>query len=565
MIRSVGVAYFKQFESKTFELAEHLVLAGPNNSGKTSLLQAIVAWNFARERWRERRKASKGKQRAGVPVTRKDFTAVPLREMNQLWTNGSIALRKDEAELGKAGFPRLLNIRLSGQDSAGQDWSLAFEFRCQSSEQIYVRPEEGYLDQLPRGSEELTVVHVPAFSGIGVAETRYDRPYQDLLIGQGRAGDILRNLLYELSQQRDQSGWTALVKRVQEIFGVTLLAPEYEGRPFILCDYLPGVVGARGKRGLPSLDVAAGGSGFHQVVLLLAFCYARPATVLLLDEPDAHQHVVLQKEVYDLLRRIATERRCQLIVATHSEVIIDGTSPARILSFYGEPHILVSETDREQVREAIRRLTALDLLFAERSPGVLYVEGETEFNLLRAWASVLDHATLPWFRNGPFWHGNQGRNPREARGHFFALRAIREDYRGLLILDGDNRGLPDREVSGEGLVIERWHRYEAESYLHVGAILRWIGAHWPLVVKEAERYLRDQLPPAAFRDSLANVPFWAGTPASKTLLPGLFEACGIPITKQEYYLIAEQMNPEEVHPDVVAKLDSLAHTLGLGT
>lgn len=38
------------------------------------------------------------------------------------------------------------------------------------------------------------MVYVPPFSGIGVQETRYDRPYQDMLIGQGKAGDIMRNL-----------------------------------------------------------------------------------------------------------------------------------------------------------------------------------------------------------------------------------------------------------------------------------------------------------------------------------------------------------------------------------
>lgn len=561
MIHRVGVRYFKQFESQDFDLAEHIVLAGPNNSGKTTLLQAIVAWNLARERWRDRRRLARGKQRAGVPITRKDFTAVPLREMNHLWTNASTALRKTEPELGKPGFPRLMEIELQGTDAENASWALRFEYRCQSSEQIYIRPQEEYLDDLPQGAAELKVVHVPAFSGIGVAETRYDRPYQDLLIGQGRAGDILRNLLLDLHKQPIE--WSALVRDIQDIFGFTLLPPEYEGRPFILCDYVPALVERRGQAGLPALDVASAGSGFHQVLLLLAFFYARPATVLVLDEPDAHQHVVLQKQVYDLLRRVASERRCQLIVATHSEVLIDGTSPDRILSFYGSPHVLLSEVDREQVREAIKRLPAIDLLLAEDSPGILYVEGETDFNLLRAWARVTEHSAKAWFEGKPFWHSNQGRHPREARAHFFALRAVRQDYKGLLILDGDNRGLPEREVTAEGLTIARWSRYESESYLHPAAVLRWVQARWSLFNAKAEAYLRDQLPPAVLRDPLADSAFWVGTPISKTLLPGLFEACGLAVRKQDYHLIAEQMRPDEVHPEVRAKLDAMAEAFGM--
>lgn len=559
MIRRVSVRYFKQFESQDFDLAEHMVLAGPNNSGKTSLLQAIVAWNLARERWR--RRSAGGKQNVGVPVTRKDFTAVPLREMNHLWTNTSTAVRKNEPDVGKPGFPRFMQIELQGTDTAEQPWSLRFDFRCQSTEQIYIRPQDEHMHDIPHGAAELQIVHIPAFSGIGVAETRYDRPYQELLIGQGRAGDILRNLLLDL--HKNTAEWDALVRHVQTIFGFTLLAPEYEGRPFILCDYVPAVLGKRTHSGLPSFDVASAGSGFHQVLLLLAFFYARPATVLLMDEPDAHQHVVLQKQVHDILRRIASERRSQLVVATHSEILIDSTSPDRILSFYGTPHILLTEVDRAQVREAIRRLPAIDILLAEESPGVLYVEGETDFNLLRAWARVTQHQTAAWFEK-PFWHSNQGRHPREARAHFFALRAVRQDYKGLLILDGDDRNMPEREIATAGLTIERWRRYEAESYLHPSAVIRWVENKWgPLFTQQASMYLQDQLPPAALRAPLDDAPFWIATPVSKTLLPALFEACKLAVRKPDYHLIAEQMRPEEVHPEVIAKLDALAAALGL--
>ncbi len=560
MIRQVQLRSFKQFEDQSFALGESVVLAGPNNSGKTTLLQAIGAWRLARDVWRLRRTKGTGKARS-VPITRKDFTAVPLREMNQLWTGGQTAIRRSEPHRGKPGHPRFMEIELHGSDAAGQPWSLCFEFRCQSAEQIYVKPQDDALDRLPQGALDLEIVHVPAFSGIGVAETRYDRPYQELLVGQGRAGDILRNLLLDVSSQAP--AWDELVAHVETIFGFTLLKPEYEGRPHILCDYLPQVARADSHPGLPELDIASAGSGFHQVLLLLAFLFARPATVLLLDEPDAHQHVVLQKQVHDLLRSIASRRGSQLIVATHSEVLIDGTSPERIVSFYGKPHGLTADVEREQLREATKRLPAIDLLLAESSPGVLYVEGETDFNLLRSWARVLDHPLCKWFDHRPFWHANLGRHPREARGHFFALRAVRRDYRAVLLLDGDNRRLPDREVVGEGLEALRWRRYEAESYLHPASVLRWIQNRWPMFLEPAQRFLADQLPPAALRNPLDDAPFWEAAAVSKTLWPGVFEAAHLPIPKSDYYLIAEQMTPAEVHPEVIEKLDAISKALGL--
>src|SRR5262249_5966213 len=159
------------------------------------------------------------------------------------------------------------------------------------------------------------------------------------------------------------------------------------------------------------------------------------------------------------------------------------------------------------------------------------------FNLLRAWAHVLKHPLETWFKKCPFWHRNQGRNPREARGHFFALRAAGRGLPGILLLDGDNRGLPDREVASEGLAIERWTRYEAESYLmYPEALIRFVVSRtMPLSADRARSFLQDQLPPAVYRSPLGDHDFWVNTPVSKTLLPAFFREVQLPLSKAAYY------------------------------
>lgn len=211
-------------------------------------------------------------------------------------------------------------------------------------------------------------------------------------------------------------------------------------------------------------------------------------------------------------------------------------------------------------------LQATEILISERSPGVLYVEGESDFNLLRAWARVLDHPSRRWFEETPFWHSNRGRNPREARAHFFALRAIKPEVRGLLLLDGDNRGLPDREVGADGLTIARWERYEAESYLvHPEALFRYVEQHTlPLFAKAARDFLLDQLPPNVAREPLKHSVFVEVPPASKTLLPGFFGAANLSLPKQEYYIVAEQMQASEIPDEVRKKLDLIADAFGIG-
>jgi hypothetical protein len=239
-------------------------------------------------------------------------------------------------------------------------------------------------------------------------------------------------------------------------------------------------------------------------------------------------------------------------------VLIDNTSPNHILSFYGPPHLLVSDTDRDQVREAIKMLPATEILFSESSPGILYLEGNSDFNLLKAWAEVLGHDLARWFEDSPFWRSNRGRNPREARNHFFALRAIKPKIKGLLILDGDNRNLPDRELTNVGLEIRRWKRYEIESYLiHPAAIGRYIEKDYPILSERAREYLKDELPPAVFRNPLEQHEYLANAPVSKTLLPKLFDHIGISVPKEDYYLLALQMFPDEIPEEVTEMLNAI--------
>ena len=556
MITKVTTRYFKRFENQEFPIESLSLLAGPNNSGKSTLLQAIMVWNLAMQKWWEKKgpgSGSNAKDRPGAPVTRQEFTALPLPSMDQLWTDTHTSLRKDE---GKQGAPRPMVVTLHGNDDAGNTWRFGFELRYSGPEQIHVKPVPDDLPHLETARRRVSVVYVPPFSGIGGNETRLDRPYQDMLIGQGKGGDILRNLLLEVAEAEDGSKWNTLESIVERVFHYRILKPAYAGTPFITCQYLKGTPPGKGLGGFAPLDISTTGSGFHQVILILAFMLARPSSMILLDEPDAHLHVLLQKELYDILRGLCHETKGQLVIATHSEVLIENTSPSQIVSFYRTPRQLASDVDRDQVREALKRVSSLDLLLAENAAGILYLEGTTDFDLLKSWAGVLEHPLKDWFSDLPFWQNNHGRNPKEAKAHFFALKAIRPNIQAILLLDGDNRNLPDRELSTDGLTILRWDRYEAESYLlHPVSLERFIeNEKGPLFAQPAMSYLREQLPPAFFNAPLETSNFLRMEPASKTLLPQLFERADMSLPKSQYFLLAREMRKDELPDEVWEKL-----------
>ena len=457
MIEKVQLKYFKQFKDHSFDLMDRVVLAGPNNAGKTTLLQAIATWHFAFREWQKKRSASRTRPRSAVALTRKQFLSLPVQRFNLLWNDASTALKKDEGGGKGAATPRIMEITLEGRESNGNTWRCTMEFRYANSELVYAKPRDS--NTAPK--DAVKVVYVPSFSGIETEEKVHTTEYQEWLVGQGKPGDIIRNLLAETSDI--PSVWQNLQDDVEEMFGYRLLKPQYKGLPFILSEYLPGIPPKQGYGGFPKLDIASAGSGFLQTLLLLSFFYARPATVFLIDEPDAHLHVILQKQIYDHLRKVAEKRKCQIIVATHSEVILDNTPPDRVISFYGNPHRLMANTERDAVREALKHLTSMDIFLSHRGK-ILYVEDNSDFDILRAWASILDHPLKAWFSD-PFYFPLKGSDVKRAKNHFFALRAVNAPMSGVLILDSDSQKLPEHEVTADGLKVIRWKRYEIERDL----------------------------------------------------------------------------------------------------
>ena len=51
MITRSTISNFKRLETATLELGNAVVLVGPNNSGKTSALQAMTLWEVGWRRW----------------------------------------------------------------------------------------------------------------------------------------------------------------------------------------------------------------------------------------------------------------------------------------------------------------------------------------------------------------------------------------------------------------------------------------------------------------------------------------------------------------------------------
>ena len=545
MIRKVVIRRFKRFDEVSFDLPGHVVLAGPNNMGKTTLLQAIAAWGLALERWKQLNDYQRhGGAYAKAPIARQTFSAVPLRDFGLLWRD-----RIDRE-----------NIEIEIQSVQG--WEITMEFEANSTEQIYVRPKRHVEPSTVRAAK-LDTIFVPPMTGLSTNEHVYQRPMIDQLLGEAKPGEVLRNLLVEAN--RSEEAWEQLETSILRLFGYRLVAPDATGA-YILADYWDG-----GTR----LDIASAGSGFQQVLMLLTFLHTRPASVLLLDEPDAHLHVILQDAIYGELRTVATKKNSQLILATHSEVIINSVDPTELWVMMTTPRPL-GQGEQARLIASLRVLTNTDIMLGTEAPGVLYVEGYTDLEILREWARVLNHPVYQALTTNLFWkqtvaETRPGARGVSARDHYDALKLVRDNLPGLQLIDGDAREeIQSTPITAQGFQRLRWKRYEIESYLvHPGAIARYVekqvgaDAAQPYL-EDLHKHFAESYPPAFLRDPFGDYPYLVSSKARTLLLPPALTAAGLPaVPYTRYHEIAAVMLPEEIHPEVKEKLDLIQKAFNL--
>ena len=102
------------------------------------------------------------------------------------------------------------------------------------------------------------------------------------------------------------------------------------------------------------LDLSSSGRGLQQTLLLLAYMYANPGAVLLLDEPDAHLEILRQRQIYRLLTDMANESGSQIIAASHSEVLLnEAAGRDMVVAFVGPPHRIDGRSGQPSPRSAV--------------------------------------------------------------------------------------------------------------------------------------------------------------------------------------------------------------------
>ena len=399
MLTKLTIRNFKRFGDVEIELGSPVVFIGPNNSGKTSAMQALALWDIGLKRWNEKRSGKTTlEKRPGVTVNRRDLVAIPIPYANLLWRNLHVR------DVGRVdGRQTTSNIRIDlvvEGVTSDRHWTCGLEFDYANEESFYCRPlrrSEGKADermQVPDEAGSTRIAFLPPMSGLAATETRLDRGAVNVRIGEGRTAEVLRNLCFQI-HERETSRWSELFEQIRRLFGSEIDPPRYvPERGEIVMTY---------REQDAKLDLSSAGRGLQQTLLLLAYMYANPGTVLLLDEPDAHLEILRQRQIYRLLTDVARESGSQIIAASHSEVLLNEAAGRDVVvAFVGTPHRI---DDRgSQVLKALREIGFDQYYLAEQARWVLYLEGSTDLSILQAFARRLRHQRALEALERPFVH-----------------------------------------------------------------------------------------------------------------------------------------------------------------
>jgi hypothetical protein len=206
MLTNIRIRNFKRLVDVDMELGQSVVLIGPNNSGKTTALQALALWDIGRRRWSEKRGSKLGKlplkrlptKRPGVTINRNDLLAIPIPVANLLWRN--LHVRDVERSGGKPVTSNvLIDIIVEGVTN-GKSWTCGLEFDYANEESFYCRPlrlADGKLPPrmpVPDEAASVKVAFLPPMSGLAAVEPKLEPGRVNVLIGEGQTAQVLRNL-----------------------------------------------------------------------------------------------------------------------------------------------------------------------------------------------------------------------------------------------------------------------------------------------------------------------------------------------------------------------------------
>lgn len=509
MLTRIALERFRGFRSLSLETRPITVLAGPNSSGKSSILHAVrmgaSGLSMALEESELSPRVSDGRVIVCTDYIVRDHTRLmPIADWHELFTDSevgqgivmSIDLTFDENQAIEN-----LRVDLAYARNAVLKMTISVESggALEAVAGLPRSPNVGkrLRDELRRNAPQ--AVLVPAFYGVTLTEEYRTGAVMHRLLQSGEQSRIIRNLVARL----DGPAFERLNTFLQQSVGARLesrtTAQDAEKVESLKVRFMD-------SNGL--LELSSAGAGLVSLVTLYSALerYRSDraegrAVIFLLDEPEAHLHPKLQGQIGVALAEIASEFGAQLILGTHSVEMINRlgqrddsvlVSVDRASSTPAVP--LTSESEIVSKLGEWCDLTPFASLNFLSSRKILFHEGPTDSDILTRCARVSFRSDDARWREFQRWTfvplsgvDNAGsaavfRNILSPR--FFPALDAKQVVSVIVVLDRDCTRQPQFESSRPekhlAMLDVVWSRYSIESlFLEPQCLAGWLAAALP--------------------------------------------------------------------------------------
>ena len=365
MLKEVKIKNFKNIESLVLKLKRINLLVGGNNSGKTSILQAIqfsvaVAQTIKLQdvKWRK-----EGLVKRSILPT--ELVYSPLREVSALVRGGEL----------KQGEKYTMTMQLNDEELGTTYISVA---RGKNINVLATLQGKAFGETLQSMENPYSIL-VPGLAGIPYFEEFKSESIVRKAAARGDANNVFRNVLWLL--RNDKAGWEKFVQHLEIIFPGTGINVNFN-------DKVDDNIKVTIKTSNSELPIDAVGTGVLQAIQILSYVNVYRPQLLILDEPDSHLHPDNQRKILRMLVSIAEEENIQVIISTHSRHIIDEIgryqSNSKINWIKDGKIVEEDEFDIIKVFMEIGALDKGDLLRNGSIKCVILTEDSTEPEMLKA-------------------------------------------------------------------------------------------------------------------------------------------------------------------------------------
>lgn len=467
MIKAVDLRRFKQFKGTRVELEPFSILMGENNSGKTSVLQAI---------WLALHSLHQGKlltvdgNGIGVKVSKTgyymfDVPFAPEDDLSSLFYN----------KISREGpsYDESSGAIIQVTDDRGNCFRLHLRELFKNLNFKLLTPEAELRSPELQRFEPL---YISGFVGVHFQEERAFPAAVEAKVLAGDVNSIVRNIVLDL-KLHDPEKFSYLSTLMNDEFGFCMKDIHFHEDDDL---YISSEYEEHAGEGTVCLDFSSSGSGIMQILQILAvilrYCPEK-TRVVLIDEPDAHLHGNLQVKFISILRRMQQKLGIQIILSTHSTAIIQNAEPEEVIPIIANAPVNRGLTCSEEVQRTIAdRLDAYELGKAKISGKIAFFE-DSDLSVLERMADAAHVDCFSGVNTIPMicGRGKDDKLPfslgpvlRELLGRDIEIHVIR-----------DSDGMPEEVRQELWEFAERNHvklhilsRYEIENYVLSAELIR---------------------------------------------------------------------------------------------